>query len=470
MCRMTLRLSRAVLGISGLLGAWTGAVAAPADLPQLKVTLTKLAPEALFGGMARVVRIGKQWAVSVNGVEGKPYLELATPSALFTVREPPHFYLGKGTYEEFALGDASNSLVYSRDFQRVAYVARKGSKWVAVVDGVEGPEHDQIAVESLVFSPDGKRVAYRATRGGKFTGKHLVVVDGVEGKEYGTLHGIVRTNLVFSPDGKRLAYIAPVSPTKVAVVVDGAEGQGYLEIQTDSLVFSPNGARLAYAARTGTDSMVVVVDSVEGKKYRSIVPGSLRFSGDSAHLFYAACASSGGKRFVVMDGAEWQCYDEIRSGTPVLSPDGLRVGFAATLDGKNRVVVAGMDGKPQAEWPGYFGAPEFSPDGKRVAFWSPAGKRDYVLVVDGVAGKQYQDTTAGSPVFSPDSAHVAYAALSGGKWLIVVDGAELAGPEFERGFFSMNGQTLIFDGPRHLHAIADGAEGSVRIDIEIAAE
>ena len=59
-----------------------------------------------------------------------------------------------------------------------------------VVDGVEGPEYDQImfwlnalgAVEehSLRLSPDGKRVAYFARKGATY---HLVV-DGVEGPGY----------------------------------------------------------------------------------------------------------------------------------------------------------------------------------------------------------------------------------------------------------------------------------------------
>ena len=79
--------------------------------------------------------------------------------------------------------------------------ARRGGKWLVVVDGVEGKEYDGIGKGTLVFSPDSKRVAYEAQRGGKW----LVVVDGVEGKEY---DGIVEGTLVFSPDSKRVAYVS----------------------------------------------------------------------------------------------------------------------------------------------------------------------------------------------------------------------------------------------------------------------
>ena len=73
----------------------------------------------------------------------------------------------------------------------MAYVAARGGKRLVVVDGVEGKEYDGIGEGTPVFSPDSKRVAYAAARGAK----QLVVVDGVEGKEY---DGIVARQLPFS--------------------------------------------------------------------------------------------------------------------------------------------------------------------------------------------------------------------------------------------------------------------------------
>jgi hypothetical protein len=95
--------------------------------------------------------------------------------------------------EEHRLGPIDKSAQFtisSSDGCHLAHVKPKGTKFQVVVDGVEGPEYDQImfwlnalgAVEehSLRLSPDGKRVAYFARKGATY---HLVV-DGVEGPGY----------------------------------------------------------------------------------------------------------------------------------------------------------------------------------------------------------------------------------------------------------------------------------------------
>ena len=88
-------------------------------------------------------------------------------------------------------GGTPESLAASPDSKHVAYGAQRGGKVLVVVDGVEGKEYDGIADDSLVFSSDSKRVAYGARRGGKW----LALVDGVAGKEYdGFLKG---SRLVF---------------------------------------------------------------------------------------------------------------------------------------------------------------------------------------------------------------------------------------------------------------------------------
>ena len=46
-----------------------------------------------------------------------------------------------------------------------------------VLDGEEGNQHDYIQADSLVFSPDSQRVAYVAEVGEK----QFAVVDGIEG-------------------------------------------------------------------------------------------------------------------------------------------------------------------------------------------------------------------------------------------------------------------------------------------------
>ena len=116
-------------------------------------------------------------------------------------------------------GIVVKSFIASPDSKRAAYVAQRGGKLLVVVDGVERKEYDLILAGTLVFSPDSKRVAYGAGRGGR----RVVVVDGAEGKEY---DGILAGTPVFSPDGKRVAYVAGRGG-KQLVVVDGAEGKEY---------------------------------------------------------------------------------------------------------------------------------------------------------------------------------------------------------------------------------------------------
>ena len=110
----------------------------------------------------------------------------------------------------------------------------------------------------------------------------------------------------------------------------------------------------------------------------------------------------------------------------------------------------------------------YSPDDQRVAYVAKNGKK-WVAVVDGTESPEYDEIAADSLVFSPDSAHVAYTALAGRKWLIVVDGVEATGADFEKGFFHMKGHTLVFDSSTQLHAVASGAGGFVRVDVEIGA-
>jgi hypothetical protein len=54
-----------------------------------------------------------------------------------------------------------------RDGNRRAYAARKGNAVYPIIDGVKGPEYDDLGEAHIVFSPDGRRVAYPASRKGK---------------------------------------------------------------------------------------------------------------------------------------------------------------------------------------------------------------------------------------------------------------------------------------------------------------
>ena len=77
-------------------------------------------------------------------------------------------------------GIVEESFVGSPDSRRVAYVANTRGHEIVMVDGVEGKEYNQFVKGTLCFSPDSKRVAYAMGR----VGDWRVVVDGVEGKPH----------------------------------------------------------------------------------------------------------------------------------------------------------------------------------------------------------------------------------------------------------------------------------------------
>jgi hypothetical protein len=114
--------------------------------------------------------------------------------------------------------------MFSPDSKRLAYLARREQKWLAVVDGAEGGEYDLAGVP--LFSPDSKRFAYIAGREKKF----LVIVDGVDGKKYDLIGMKTRPYYfpghVSSSDSKYFAYVAQRGG-KFIVVVDGVEGNEY---------------------------------------------------------------------------------------------------------------------------------------------------------------------------------------------------------------------------------------------------
>ncbi len=196
--------------------------------------------------------------------------------------------------------DSVGGLTYSSD-ARLAFAARRGMRFYAVVDGQEGPPFDLVGsngvLGGVLFSPDGRRVAYPAEQGQDA----LMVVDGVEGRLYDTVG-----SPVFSPDGQRLAYAA----TRLGLeymVVDGEEGPA-LDAVVPYPVFSPDGHRCAYVALRGT-RWTVIVDGARLGNYDSVASRSVTFSPDGAHVAFVV--KRGDTYSSVLDGRIGQAYDRI---------------------------------------------------------------------------------------------------------------------------------------------------------------
>jgi len=73
---------------------------------------------------------------------------------------------------------------------------------LAVIDGHEGPDYDEIESPQFVFSPDGKHFAYKARRGRVW----FIVVDGQKGSKYDDILTPEPAKLTFDADGT-LVYL-----------------------------------------------------------------------------------------------------------------------------------------------------------------------------------------------------------------------------------------------------------------------
>ncbi len=361
-------------------------------------------------------------------------------------------------------GIDEDTLIFSHDGTRVAYAARHpnqdgaqtphGRVWRVVVDGPEmAPEvqpgkYERIGI--IAFSRDGKRMAFSATDLAPVKLLYWrIVVDGVERR--GSSGEV--TEILFSPNSAHVAYVCEElsGPDHVLLLDDEPVGT-YSAIRPHSLLFSPNSERLACVARRAGVEYCVVVDGQEGPEYDLVTRPV--FSRDGRRLAYAAARGPREDRkwCVVLDGEESPEYEEVRD--LVFSPDGSHIAYAACKGERERpvgivgdfdtqrwaVVVDGQEGPEYGEI--VKGTPVFSPDGRRLAYaavrnvrMTPASGPDYyrrrsVVVVDGEESAPYVSVRGGSLVFSPDSQRLAYIVRKEARDVCVIDGE--VGPPYHQ--------------------------------------
>jgi Tol biopolymer transport system component len=284
-------------------------------------------------------------------------------------------------------GIAQGSLRFKPDSDRPAFLARRDSRLVAVIDDVEGQEAAEFS-----FSPDGKRVAYVLRRD---TGT-AVLVDGRQRPMYG---GNV-TQLTFSPDGKHLAYMVnQFSPVQQFAVVDGREGSPSEAVS--EFQFGADG-RFAYLARRGFEE-VCVTDAGPGAVYIQV--GDIHFSPDGKHLAYRGLRRDG-VFVVVRDGKEEKGYRQIVDRSVRFSPDGKHLAYRVMLPGGMTVVADGVEGKGY-NFNGSVPGLAFSPDGKHLAYVAVRQDGGGVVVVDGAEGPPFDRVLEVPVVFDdPNRFHV----------------------------------------------------------------
>jgi hypothetical protein len=411
-----------------------------------------LSPDGRHFGFS--VRRGGQWIVDVDGRDGKEYDDIKNRAVAIGdygrfINNNVHFGLNLGL-EDNALVSYETAPIFGQDdSDRTGYIAKKGSKWVVVVDGQEGTEYDEVfgPVSPLLGLSRG-HVAYCASRDGKF----VVVIDGQEIVGYDSIGR--KSGFTFSPDDEHVAFAAakagkwfvvldgkPLGPYD-GLKMEGAGGDRWGPWGNDDygkdLVFNADG-KLAYFAQKG-EKFFAVVDGLPGKNYDGAA--QLTFSRDGHRLAYIAIDNN--QEFVVVDGQEGPRYEGIVRGSLLFSSNGKHFAYAA-LRGKNQLeVIDGMEVGNFYQQPSAYSnfhkiQPSiFSKDGKHVGYLvNEDGKKEWVI--DGVKGSPYDDILDFQ--FSPDGKHFSCAAETNGVWRVIIDGK--LGPSLNR---ILTGPTFHSDG------------------------
>lgn len=393
--------------------------------------------------LAYVADVAGERYVVVNGLRIGPYQDIGVPvfspvdmTLAFKVRLGPWqaIVLGEETLRNYDQVDDPHFGANGR----LAYSARDGDEWFAVIDGEEGARYDDVYFPTRPFSADGRRIAYLGVRAEDW----YVVVDG---EEFGPYAGVPDGGLTFSPDGSHVAYLVQVGEWW-RVIVDGAAGR--LFDSAGAPAFSADGAHWMHPAAWGGRSYLVLDGATLGP-YRAVAPSPGVAFGPQGGRF-AYFAQDGDSWFAFADGERGPGFEAIAPLSLAFSPDGENLAYAGLRGEEWFVVSQGRElGPYEAVVDGSFA---FSPDGNRLAFIIQSGET-YRVVLDGVLGMPY--ATILHVVFSPDGNRLAYAASQGESRFVVLDGEE--GPGFEALILGAVG-TIVFDGRDDLHYL--GVRGS----------
>jgi hypothetical protein len=379
--------------------------------------------------------------------------------------------------EEQIVGPVAQDVKYvvSPRGVHLASVARKGSRVIVILDGVEGPKFDEIVTPTapyvdprpqaeaqraaslagrpgpdtsarpVIFSKDGRRFAYVGRQGKEW----VLMVDGKETVRLPS-EGMVGTTVGMSleftgEDGKHLMFARSVFGG-YELWVDGQKmpgifgsGGGGTEGTIDPLI-TRDGARFAYVAQISRDKRTLILDG----KDMGYVGDNLQFTADGQHLF--SLVRQGAVVGLTVDGKLKMKTDGISQ--LVMAPVGN--GFAVVIQRLNPpgefLVVNGK--KVEGSDCTRILKVVFSPDGKHVAAVCSLANNVNFVLIDGKKGQQYDGIWMPETLaFSPDSSKVGYVAQSANKFFVVINEDESDAFDSNAGFlFSGNGKRVASSG------------------------
>jgi hypothetical protein len=295
----------------------------------------------------------------------------------------------------------------------VAYLALDGNKYVMVVDGQPSEKFELI--EKFHLHPRTGRVLCTAQNGQN----HYLLADG---KTLGPYDSVGVSG--FCDSGDSYAAVVVRRPM-MHCLVNGREGEAFQSIAAP-VVFSPEGKHFAYLAERKGGRMAVVVDGTIRDEYE---PQTGR------------------------DGRSRAAYErEI-----IFSPDSKRVAYRVrTPFGQWAMNVDGR-AFPGGQAVGQF---LFSPDSKHFAYivW---GKDGVTLILDGQKHGTYEYVA--ELQFGPCSQHTCFAAIKGGKRLVMLDDKE--GPVFGYGS-DISPVSFSPDGRRIMYVVWENDKNFIVVDAD----
>jgi len=338
-----------------------------------------------------------------------------------------------------AMIDSYKTGTSSPDSTKIFYTENIGAPIRYVIAWVEGRVNESLyqSVRDFVFSPNSEHYGYKALADDKWT----AVIDGKEGQKYDEVYKII-----FSQDGERYAYMADKDGQRI-VVVDGREEGPYQSTSGDPVVSSGGQHVLYDIVKDGTNYVVVDGQVQEEIGWNSVV------SPDGSRWAYSrGAAYVGDPCYIVLDGEVMDLGNDNSVRQKVFSQDGrhfayvLAPGAGAYSD--QVAVVDGVQGKAYP-FPG-IGKITYSHDGERAAYSAKAKDAGFMMVLDGVEGRTYDEVR--DPLFSPEGGHLAYAARDKDGWFAVLNGDE------GRRYLDIWGLALSSDG-RLAYVARDSREG-----------
>jgi hypothetical protein len=389
--------------------------------------------------------------------------------------------------------DPDAKYVVSPNGCHLAIVGHKGSRTVVTVDGIAGPQIDEVITPVLswidiryqdrvpveeqgftspkpvTFSKDGNHYAYVARVKQEWVliedNKELLRMPsgGIVGGTAGVAGSAGNTDirLQFGGDDGKHLYFAKSSYAGFELWMDGQKLPGYYfsggggSAGTVDPLISTDGSHIAYLATLGTrpgDKQTVFFDGKDTGYYAD----NLQLSPDGLHVI--GVGKDGNAQMLVVDGKPLMKADAIIHVYVAPAGSHLAVVIQRRMDNGNIGQVLIVHGKPVPETLcDQIPFVTFSPDGLHVAALCSRSGAQW-MVVDGKKGQEYQmidqsvSTIRGvtGPTFSPDSTKLGYCAMMGQKKFIVINDEESDGYDNSATFkWTADGKHLICCGMRN---------------------